>query len=382
QSMVFIGMVAMIDPARAEVKDAVATCRAAGIRPMMITGDHPLTARYIAAELAMSEPGAQVVSGVELARFSPAELERTVGETSVYARVAPEHKLAIVETLQKQGHIVAMTGDGVNDAPALRRADIGVAMGITGTDVSKEAADMVLLDDNFATIVSAVEEGRVIYDNIRKFLKYTLTSNAGEIWVMLLAPFLGMPMALLPVQILWVNLVTDGLPGLALTVEPAERNTMRRKPYHPSDNIFGRGLAIDVVWVGLAMGITSLAVGYIWWRMGNADWQTMVFTTLTMGQMGNALATRSECDSLFSRGRKANYFLYGTVVLTLGLQLLVTYQPFLQRVFYTRPLSLFELAVSLAVSTVVFWSIELVKLIRQMARARRGCAADRPGRGP
>jgi len=382
QSMVFVGMVAMIDPARAEVKDAVATCRAAGIRPMMITGDHPLTARYIAAELAMSEPGAQVVSGVELARFSPAELERTVGETSVYARVAPEHKLAIVETLQKQGHIVAMTGDGVNDAPALRRADIGVAMGITGTDVSKEAADMVLLDDNFATIVSAVEEGRVIYDNIRKFLKYTLTSNAGEIWVMLLAPFLGMPMALLPVQILWVNLVTDGLPGLALTVEPAERNTMRRKPYHPSDNIFGRGLAIDVVWVGLAMGITSLAVGYIWWRMGNADWQTMVFTTLTMGQMGNALATRSECDSLFSRGRKANYFLYGTVVLTLGLQLLVTYQPFLQRVFYTRPLSLFELAVSLAVSTVVFWSIELVKLIRQMARARRGCAADRPGRGP
>ncbi len=366
RSSVFVGLVAMIDPARAEVKDAVATCRTAGIRPMMITGDHPLTARYIAAELAMADPELPVVTGVELARLSPDELERTVGETSVYARVAPEHKLAIVEALQKRGHVVAMTGDGVNDAPALRRADIGVAMGITGTDVSKEAADMVLLDDNFATIVNAVEEGRVIYDNIRKFLKYTLTSNAGEIWVMLLAPFLGMPMALLPVQILWVNLVTDGLPGLALTVEPAERNTMRRKPYHPSDNIFGRGLAIDVVWVGLVMGVTSLAVGFFSWLANhNGPWQTMVFTTLTMGQMGNALATRSECDSLFSGGRRANYFLYGTVVLTLGLQLGVTYLPILQPVFHTKPLSVFELAVSLAASTVVFWSIELVKLVRR-----------------
>ncbi|MEO0078220.1 MAG: cation-translocating P-type ATPase, partial [candidate division WOR-3 bacterium] len=374
RSSTFVGLAAMIDPARPEVKDAVATCRSAGIRPMMITGDHPLTARYIAAELAMAGPDSRIVTGAELGRLSPAELERTVGETSVYARVAPEHKLAIVEALQKQGHVVAMTGDGVNDAPALRRADIGVAMGITGTDVSKEAADMVLLDDNFATIVSAVEEGRVIYDNIRKFLKYTLTSNAGEIWVMLLAPFLGMPMALLPVQILWVNLVTDGLPGLALTTEPAERNTMRRKPYHPSDNIFGRGLAIDVVWVGLMMGLTSLAVGFLAWRIDqNGPWQTMLFTTLTIAQMGNALATRSECDSFFSGGRRQNYFLYGTVVLTLGLQLGVTYLPFLQRVFHTKPLSLLELTFSLAASTAVFWSIELVKVIRRknVAHCRR-----------
>ncbi len=292
--------------------------------------------------------------------------------TPVYARVAPEHKLAIVEALQKKGHIVAMTGDGVNDAPALRKADIGVAMGITGTDVSKEAADMVLLDDNFATIVAAVEEGRVIYDNIRKFLKYTLTSNAGEIWVMLLAPILGMPMALLPVQILWVNLVTDGLPGLALTVEPAERNTMRRRPYHPSDNIFGRGLAVDVVWVGLLMGLTSLAVGYVSWLMNHqGHWQTMIFATLTMGQMGNALATRSECDSFFSRGRKLNYLLYATVVLTLGLQLAVTYVPFLQRVFYTVALTPLELLVSLAVSTAVFWSVELVKQVLRAKDRRR-----------
>ena len=375
RDMVFVGMVAMIDPARAEVKDAVATCRAAGVRPVMITGDHPLTARYIAAELDMAGVDTEVLTGIDLSRTSTDELQDIVERTSVYARVAPEHKLAIVEALQKRGHIVAMTGDGVNDAPALRRADIGVAMGITGTDVSKEAADMVLLDDNFATIVAAVEEGRVIYDNIRKFLKYTLTSNAGEIWVMLLAPFLGMPMALLPVQILWVNLVTDGLPGLALTVEPAERNTMRRRPYHPSDNIFGRGLAIDVVWVGLMMGLTSLAVGFLSWRMGSDHWQTMIFTTLTMGQMGNALATRSERDSLFSRGRKANYLLYATVILTLGLQLAVTYLPFLQRVFYTFALTPLELVVSLAVSTAVFWSIELVKLMLRARDRRRARAA-------
>ncbi|MFO7650520.1 MAG: cation-translocating P-type ATPase [bacterium] len=369
--MTFVGMVAMIDPARPEVKDAVATCRQAGIRPMMITGDHPLTARYIAAELDMADADTSVLTGVDLARVSPEELESVVEKTTVYARVAPEHKLAIVDALQRRGHVVAMTGDGVNDAPALRKADIGVAMGITGTDVSKEAADMVLLDDNFATIVAAVEEGRVIYDNIRKFLKYTLTSNAGEIWVMLLAPFLGMPMALLPVQILWVNLVTDGLPGLALTIEPAERNTMRRRPYHPSDNIFGRGLAVDVVWVGLAMGITSLAVGYFSWLANHdGNWQTMVFATLTLGQMGNALATRSECDSLFAGGRRANHALTATVLLTLGLQLAVTYVPFLQRMFSTRPLTLLELAICLAVSTTVFWSIELVKLVKRLAAER------------
>ncbi|MBM3314615.1 cation-translocating P-type ATPase, partial [candidate division WOR-3 bacterium] len=322
--MVFVGLVAMIDPARPEVKDAVATCRRAGIRPMMITGDHPLTARYIATELAMAGVEERVMTGVELSEVPPDGLDKVVEQNSVYARVAPEHKLRIVEALQRRGHVVAMTGDGVNDAPALRKADIGVAMGITGTDVSKEAADMVLLDDNFATIVAAVEEGRVIYDNVRKFLKYTLTSNAGEIWVMLLAPFLGMPMALLPVQILWVNLVTDGLPGLALTIEPAESNTMRRRPYHPSQNIFGRGLAIDVIWVGLAMGLTSLAVGFFSW-LGNhdGDWRTMIFTTLTLGQMGNALATRSEMDWPFTRRRLANHALTAVVLLTLGLQLAV-----------------------------------------------------------
>jgi P-type Ca2+ transporter type 2C len=279
---------------------------------------------------------------------------------AVYARVSPEHKLKIVQALQDRGQIVAMTGDGVNDAPALKKADIGVAMGITGTDVSKEAADMVLLDDNFATIVAAVKEGRTIYDNIRKFIQYTLTSNAGEIWVMLLAPLVGMPLPLLPLQILWVNLVTDGLPGLALGVEPPERDTMRRPPHHPQENIFGRGLGWHVVWVGLLMGLVSLGLGYWVWRAGWDNWQTMVFTTLTLSQMGNALAVRSR-ESLFKVGLLSNRALLGAVLLTFVLQLAVIYVPFLQELFKTDALAPGELLLSLVLSTVVFWGIELEK---------------------
>ncbi len=368
RDLIFVGLAGMIDPPRPEVKEAVQTCKTAGIRPVMITGDHPLTAQHIARELSIATDG-RVLTGRELARMSVEELEAVVEEVAVYARVSPEHKLKIVQALQDKGHIVAMTGDGVNDAPALKKADIGVAMGITGTDVSKEAADMVLLDDNFATIVAAVEEGRVIYDNIRKFIKYTMTSNAGEIWVMLLAPFLGMPLPLLPLQILWINLVTDGLPGLALTVEPAERDIMRRPPYHPRENIFGRGMGRDILWIGLLMGLVSLGMGFWVWRSGHPTWQTMVFTTLTLSQMGNALALRAEHDSLFTIGLLSNKFLLGAVLLTFGLQLAVVYVPFLQGIFKTVALPPLDLAISLILSTVVFWGVELEKwLLRTRSR--------------
>ncbi len=294
QDLVFVGMFAMIDPARPEVKDAVRTAKDAGVRPIMITGDHPLTALHIAKELGIADND-EVITGVELEKMDVAQLKDRLRTVSVFARVSPEHKLNIVTALQELGQIVAMTGDGVNDAPALKKADIGVAMGITGTDVSKEAADMVLLDDNFATIVSAVKEGRRIYENIRKFVKYTMTSNFGEIIVMLVGPFVGLGLPLLPLQILWVNLVTDGLPGLALTQEPAEPDTMKRPPRDPQEQIFSRGLGTDVLWIGALMGAISF-----WQVCGHFNfnhefaWQTIIFTTLTLAQMGNALASRSE----------------------------------------------------------------------------------------
>jgi Ca2+-transporting ATPase len=368
RDLIFIGLVGMMDPPREEVKEAVATCRAAGIRPVMITGDHPLTAAHIAQELDIASNG-EVVTGQELADMPVETLEARVETVPVYARVSPEHKLKIVQALQDQGEIVAMTGDGVNDAPALKKADIGVAMGITGTDVAKEAADMVLLDDNFATIVHAVEEGRTIYDNIRKFIKYTLTSNAGELWVMLTAPFLGMPLPLLPLQILWINLVTDGLPGLALTLEKPERGTMRRPPYHPQESIFGRGMARDIIWVGLLMALVSLGVGYWAWSDGNLAWQTMIFTTLVLSQLGNALALRSDRDSVFSIGFFSNPAMLGTILVTLALQLAVVYVPFLQVIFKTLPLAPRDLVICLVLSTIVFWAVEIEKLILRRREA-------------
>lgn len=360
RDLVFIGMVGMIDPARPEVKAAVAETRSAGIRPVMITGDHPLTALHIARELGITT-GSEVLTGHDLADISVEELKKRIKNVSVFARVSPEHKLKIVQAFQELGEVVSMTGDGVNDAPALRKADIGVAMGITGTDVSKEAADMVLLDDNFATIVAAVEEGRRIYDNIRKFIRYTMTSNSGEIWVMLAAPFFGMPLPLLPLQILWVNLVTDGLPGLALTIEPMEKDTMKRPPYAPHESVFARGMTRHILFIGLLMGAVSLGVGLWSWSQGIETWQTMVFTTLTMAQMGHALAIRSERSSIFQIGFFSNPALLGSVLLTLLLQLAVVYIPFFQDIFSTVSLSLSELALCLGLSVVVFASVEIEK---------------------
>jgi Ca2+-transporting ATPase len=367
RDLIFVGLVGMIDPPRPEAKAAVATSKTAGIRSVMITGDHPQTALHIARQLDIDLDGS-ILAGPELERMTLQELEARVEQVAVYARVSPEHKLNIVRALQKRGHIVAMTGDGVNDAPALKRADIGVAMGITGTDVSKEAADMVILDDNFATIVRAVEQGRVIYDNVRKFIKYTLTSNAGEIYVMLFGPLLGMPLPLTALQILWINLVTDGLPGLALAVEPAERDAMLRPPYPPKQSIFARGMGRHILWVGLLLGLVSLAVGYWAWVTGRTAWQTMVFTTLTLSQMGHVLAIRSGRESLFRVGLLSNKFLLGAVLLTFVLQLSVIFWGPLQAIFDTQALTAVELAISLGLSTIVFWAVEIEKRFRRRRR--------------
>jgi Ca2+-transporting ATPase len=333
----------------------------------MITGDHPATAKQIAHELGISTDG-RTLSGEDLSRVSAEELASVVEDVTVYARVSPEHKLKIVEALQRRGHVVAMTGDGVNDAPALKKANIGVTMGIAGTDVAKEAGDMVLLDDDFTTIVAAVEEGRVIYDNLRKFIKYALSGNAGEICVMLLAPLAGMPLPLLPLQILWINLVTDGLPGLALGFEPAERDTMNRRPYRLHESIFSDGMASQIIWMGSLIGLLSLASGYWYWKVGRPEWQTLIFTTLTISQMANALAVRSTKDSLFRIGLLSNRPLVLVVVATLALQTALIYLPVFQKIFSTTSLSAVDLVVSVLLSSLVFWAIELQK---HFARHRR-----------
>jgi Ca2+-transporting ATPase len=326
----------------------------------MITGDHPLTAREIARQVGI-ESEAEPLTGAELDRLEGEELAERINQTSVFARVSPEHKLRIVEALQNRGHVVAMTGDGVNDAPALKKADIGVAMGITGTDVAKEAADMVLRDDNFATIVAAVEEGRVIFDNIRKFIKYLLAANSGEIWAMLAGPLLGMPLPLLPLQILWMNLITDGPPALALGVEPPEKGAMQRPPYPAGQSILAGGVARDIIWAGLLMGLGSLAVGYFYWHAGRENWQTMLFTTLTLSQMSLALAVRSESESLFRIGLFSNRPLLAAIALSVVLQMAAVYTPFLQKYLGTQPLAAGDLALAIVVSTSVFWALEIEK---------------------
>jgi Ca2+-transporting ATPase len=358
----FIGFVGLEDPPRAEAHDAVASCRQAGITPVMITGDHPSTALAIARRLGIAAAGDGAVTGNELESLSPQQLEALVLQARVYARVTPAQKNAIVQALQAQGHFVAMTGDGVNDAPALKAADIGVAMGRNGTDVAREAADMVLLDDNFATIVGAVREGRRIFDNIRKFIRYAMTGNSAEVWTLFLAPFLMLPLPLLPIHILWVNLVTDGLPGIALAMEPAERNLMHRRPRSPNESIFAHGMWQHMLWVGLLIAGVSLLAQAWAFHTGSAHWQTMVFTVLTLAQMGHVLAIRSETASLFTLGLRTNLPLLGTVLLTVALQMAVVYVPWLQPIFRTAPLSAGELLICLALSLVVFIAVEIEKL--------------------
>ena len=368
----FLGLVGLMDPPRPEAREAVELCRGAGITPVMITGDHPATARAIAVRLGIAEAGSAVLTGAELAAMSLEEFAKQVESVRVYARVAPEQKIRIVRALQDRGEFVAMTGDGVNDAPALRSADIGIAMGRIGTDVAREASHMVLLDDNFATIVTAVCEGRRIFDNIRKFIKYALTGNSAEIWTLFLAPFLGLPIPLLPIHILWVNLVTDGLPGLALAVEPQERGIMSRPPRPPEESIFACGMWQHILWVGLLMGGVSLFAQGWAYHTGSAHWQSMVFTVLTLSQMGNVLAIRSDHDSFFTQGPFSNLPLLGATLLTFILQMAVLYVPVLQPIFKTEALSLDELVLCLALSTIVFFAVEIEKWMRRRGWIYRG----------
>jgi Ca2+-transporting ATPase len=375
QGLIWLGLVGMMDAARPEVKAAVAKCRGAGIRPIMITGDHQLTAQAIAQQLGIVQPGEHILTGRELERLSQPQLEEEVEQVSVYARVSPEHKLRIVQALQKRNNFVAMTGDGVNDAPALKQADIGIAMGITGTDVSKEASDMVLLDDNFATIVAATEEGRVVYSNIRHFIKYILGSNVGEVITIAAAPLMGLSgVPLIPLQILWMNLVTDGLPALALAVEPADPHIMERPPFSPTDSIFARGLGFYIVRIGIVFAIISITL--MSWAFTDSQkpghdpesWKTMVFTTLCIAQMGHAIAARSTTRLAIEMNPFSNIYLWGAVIVTTILQLMLVYVAPLRAFFNTTVLTGEQLLICLLFSSLLFVWVEFEKILLRLYR--------------
>jgi len=361
QDLIFLALVALIDPPRDEVPQAVRECMSAGIRPVMITGDHPETALAIAHRVGIVNADYNVLTGKDLELLSEKELDKQVRRTRVYARVTPKQKIRIVEALQNAGEFCAMTGDGVNDAPALKRADIGIAMGQKGTDVARESSDMILMDDNFATIVNAVREGRRIFDNIRKFIKYAMTTNSGEIWTLLLAPFLGLPIPLLPIHILWINLVTDGLPGLALTAESPERGIMQRPPRPPNEHLFVHGMWQHILWAGLLIAGVSLFSQAWAIHYSSAHWQTMVFTVLTFAQLAQVIAIRSETQSIFTIGFLTNKPMIGAILLTVGLQLCVIYIPLLNGIFKTSPLGFFELLICILLSLVIFVGIEIEK---------------------
>jgi len=359
KDLTFIGLYGMMDPPRKEVKTAIKESRQAGIKTVMITGDHVKTAQAIAKNLNLLPDGGLVLEGAQLNQMSQEELEEVIDDTYVFARVTPEHKLKIVQAFQEQGHIVAMTGDGVNDAPAIKSSDIGVSMGISGTDVTKEASSLILMDDNFSTIKSAIQEGRTIYENIRKFIRYLLASNVGEILVMLFAMLLALPLPLVPVQILWVNLVTDGLPAMALGVDKSEGNVMKQAPRNPKEGIFARGLGYKIISRGILIGIVTLIAFMLAYENNPENLiyaQTIAFTTLVMAQLIHVFDCRSE-ESVFSRNPFGNMYLVLAVLSSLILVLVVIYWPPLQPVFHTVALRISDWMLVLALSalpTVLF----------------------------
>ena len=369
--LIFLGFVSLMDPPREEARQAVAACKTAGIIPVMITGDHKLTAKAIAEKLGIiSSEEELVLTGSELMALDEPGFAAMVEKVRVYARVDPTQKLRIISALQARHQFVAMTGDGVNDAPALKNADIGIAMGLNGTEVAKEAAAMILLDDDFATIVEAVRHGRRIYANILKFIRYILAGSAGEIIALFCAPFFDLPVPLLAIHILWINLITDGLPGLALAYEPSEKNSMQRPPIDPRQTIFADGLGWFILGIGLLVG--GLTIGVQAWSIhrGLPHWQTMAFTVLCFSQLGMALAIRSRRESIFSLGLLSNKAMLGAVVLTVGLHLTILYVPLCNGLFSTQPLTVAELGITVAAASVVFWVVEIQKLIVR----RRGVA--------
>ena len=372
QNLTLVGLFGMIDPPRPEVKEAIAACHAAGIRPVMITGDHPLTAIEVARQLGIGSASDAISSikaltGVEMENLTFEELKNVVEEVSVFARIAPEHKLKIVQALQENGHIVSMTGDSVNDAPALRRADIGVAMGITGTNVSKEASDLILLDDSFATIVAAVKEGRTIYDNIRRFVRFSVAGNIGKVLVMLIAPFLGKQLPLLPLQLLWLNLLTDGLLGIGMGAEDPEVDTMKRVSYPSKEGVWtntSRDATAQTIWIGTMIGGLALGLGLWFHFTGYPEWQTMIFTSLAFMQVFHALASRSRKKSLFKMGVLSNPLLASMVLLVVFLQLMALYSPSWSSLFLVVPLSGWNLFFAIGTGMIVFVVLELEKRLK------------------
>ena len=387
RELVYLGLVGIIDPPRPEARAAIAEAHAAGVRVLMITGDHPHTAARIAADLGIAAAGSRVVTGGELEALDDDARAATVREVSVYARVAPEHKLRIVDALQADGRIVAMTGDGVNDAPALKAADIGVAMGVAGTDVAKEAADMILADDNFATIVGAIREGRGIFANIRKFLRFLLSSNIGEVFTMffgvVLAGVIGLEdtgeaiaVPLLATQILWINLLTDSAPALALGMDAPPDDVMRRPPRRLTDRVIDAEMWVGIVWVGAVMAVVTLLAldlrlpGGIVGGSGNVvEARTMAFTTLVLAQLFNCFNARSDRTSAFHR-LFTNRLLWGAIALSALLQVAVVQLPFLNDAFDTTPLGLEEWLICVGLASVVLWADEAKKLLERQLRSR------------